>query len=588
VSRAAAAGFALLVAATVAAFFVTQRLKTTDPVVIGVRTLGFFSPVTKGPQRATYASFFLKRDDDVTVTVLDSQGDRVATLADGRSVPARTRVTFRWDGRDANGRIEPDGDYFFRVGLARQGRSLTLPFPQDLDTRPPRPVVMRVEPRQGHGPLILPRAGGGGATAVFRGTKGRRARGLVIRTDVVPARVVRTIRIGPDRRRFRWDGLVGGRPAPDGTYLLGLYMVDRAGNPGTFPARLPPFAGEVRTRPGVTVRRLAVSAPSGVTVAGRVASFRIEARGRRYEWALRRLGTARPVARGAGRAGRLRLRVPRRAAGVYTLSVAASGRRMAVPVTVRARPARVLVVVPAMTFQALNPVDGDGNGIPDTLPNGGPVPLDRVYARTPPGLASQVAPVLRFLDDERLPYDLTTDAALARAEGPRLDGQTGVALIGDEPWLTAPLASALRRFASRGGRVLTLGFGDLRRTATLAAGALRRPTPPSAVGALGARPGPALRGPLDVLAYRDDIGLFRGTGGGFGTWPAASVVRGVVPGAGIVAAAGPRAGVPVIAAWRLGRGLVIRTGLPGFQARLASDFGAQALVRRAWTLLRGG
>lgn len=586
-SRAAAAGFVLLVAATLAAFFVTQRLKTRDPVVIGVRTLGFFSPVTHGPQRTTYASFFLRRGDDVTVTVLDSEGDRVRTLADGRSVPARTRVTFRWDGRDGSGRLQPDGDYFFRVGLARQGRSLTLPFPQDLDTRPPRPVVVRVEPAHGDGPLVLPRGGAQAATAVFRGTGGRRARGIVIRTDAGPPRVVRSIRIGPGRRSYEWDGRIGGRPAPEGTYLMGLYMRDRAGNPGTFPARLPPFAGEIRTRPGVTVRRLAVSAPSGVVTAGRVATFRVDARGARYAWALRRLGSSRPLARGAGRAARLRLRTPRAAAGLELLTVAAAGRRIVVPVAVRSRRSRVLVVVPAMTFQALNPVDGNGDGIPDTLPNGGPAPLDRVYARSPAGLSSQVAPVMRFLDSERLPYDLTTDAALARGEGPRLDGATGVALIGSEPWLTAPLASALRRFTRRGGRVLTLGAGDLRSTATLAGGALRRPTPPAAVDALGARIGPRTRGPVDVLAYQDDIGLFRGTGGGFGSWPAAFEVRGVVPGARIVAAAGPRAGVPIVTAWRLGRGLVIRTGLPGFQARMTRDLDAQALIRRAWSILRG-
>ncbi len=587
-SRGARAGFALLVAATLGAFFVTQRLKTTDPVVIGVRTLGFFSPVGAGAQRSTYVSFFLQRDDDVTVTVVDAGGDRVRTLADGRAVPARTRVAFRWDGRTEDGRRAPDGAYFFRVGLARQGRSLTLPFPQDLDTRPPRPVVVRVEPEHGAGPLLLPRDGGLEATAVFRGTKGRRARGLVIRTDVRPARVVRRIFVGADRRRFAWDGLIGGRPAPDGTYLLGLFLLDRAGNPGTFPARLPPVPGEIRTRPGVTVRRLGASAPSGVVSAGRVATFRVDARGGRYAWALRRAGSGRALARGAGRADRLRLRLPRRSRGLHLLTVAAAGRRITVPLAVRAAAARVLVVVPTMTFQALNPVDGDGDGIPNTLPNGGPAPLDRVYARTPPGVSAQVAPVLRFLDAERLPYDLTTDAALARAEGPRLDAQTGVALIGEEPWLTGPLAAALRRFTRRGGRILTFGVGDLRRTALLAGGALRRPTPPAAVDALRGRSGPLVRRPAEVLAYQDEIGLFRGTSGGFGTWPASRRLVAVTGGGRIVSAAGPQAGVAIIAAWRLGRGLVIRTGLPGFQARLGRDLDSQALVRRAWTILRGG
>ncbi len=587
-SRAAQVGFALLVAATLGAFFVTQRLKTTDPVVIGVRTLGFFSPVSDGPQRSTYASFFLQRDDDVTVTVMDAAGDVVRTLADGRTVPARTRVAFRWDGRTQDGRRAPDGTYFFRVGLARQGRSLTLPFPQALDTRPPRPVVVRVEPAHGGGPLLLPRGGGRAATAIFRGTRGRRARGLVIRTDVRPARIVRRIFVPAGRRRFTWDGLVAGRPAPDGTYLLGLFLRDRAGNAGTFPGRLPPFPGEIRTRPGVTVRHLGVSAPSGVVSAGRVASFRVDARGQRYGWALRRAGSGRALARGAGRASRLRLRLPRRSRGLHELTIAAAGRRITVPIAVRSAHARVLVVVPAMTLQALNPADSNGDGLPNTLPDGGPAPLDRLYERTPPLVAAQVAPVLRFLDAERLPYDLTTDASLARAEGPRLDGQPGVALIGEEPWLTAPLAAALGRYTRGGGRILTFGVGDLRRTATLAGAALRRPTPPAAVDALEGRPGPLRSGPVDVLAYQDEIGLFRGTSGGFGTWPASRRLVAVAGGGRIVAAAGPQAGTAIVAAWRLGRGLVIGTGLPGFQARLGRDLDTQALVRRAWTILRGG
>ena len=44
-------------------------------------------------------------------------------------------------------------------------------------------------------------------------------------------------------------------------------------------------------------------------------------------------------------------------------------------------------------------------------------------------------------------------------------------------------------------------------------------------------------------------------------------------------------GRPVIVAVRYGRGLVIRTGLPGLAGRLAGDGTADALVDQIWALI---
>ena len=51
--------------------------------------------------------------------------------------------------------------------------------------------------------------------------------------------------------------------------------------------------------------------------------------------------------------------------------------------------------------------------------------IDRPFAHglPPAGLEQQVVPLLRFLDRSGLPYDLTTDLALARGHGPGLTGR---------------------------------------------------------------------------------------------------------------------------------------------------------------------
>ena len=53
----------------------------------------------------------------------------------------------------------------------------------------------------------------------------------------------------------------------------------------------------------------------------------------------------------------------------------------------------------------------------------------------------------------------------------------------------------------------------------------------------------------------------------------------------VQAAAGPQASQPVVVAYTLGRGLVIRSGLSQWSARLGRDANVDAVTRRAWTLL---
>ena len=66
---------------------------------------------------------------------------------------------------------------------------------------------------------------------------------------------------------------------------------------------------------------------------------------------------------------------------------------------------------------------------------------------------AEVSPLLRWLDRERLPYDLTTDLALARHEGPALGNAPGVAFAGSELWLPDELLKRLRDYVADGGRL---------------------------------------------------------------------------------------------------------------------------------------
>ncbi|HEX4806136.1 MAG TPA: N,N-dimethylformamidase beta subunit family domain-containing protein [Conexibacter sp.] len=606
-TRAARVAFGLLVLATLGAFVVTQKLKSSPPLVVRPQLSAVFSPAPHARVRRARVSFWIVHADDVSISLVDDGGQIVRRLVDGRHLPARKRLTVWWNGREDDGAIASDGLYRVRVALLGEGRTIDLEPPIALDTRPPRPLVTDVTPHAGDGPAFLPQRGVRAVTIHLRGLEGRSAQLLIYRTDVTPPRRVGELPIGFGARTATWDGTLGGRPAPAGTYLMGVQVADRSGNVGTFPAPLPdapgaPPLGPLPGRAGVTIRRLAVVPPLTPVDAGGVAVAYADARGRPYAWALRRLGDAKVLAHGTGRAARLRVRTPHGATGLYALTLACAGGayRTTVPLVVRAsRPHSVLVVLPALTWQGSNPVDDDGDGVPNTLDAGGArasALLARPLANgTPADVAAQEAPLLRFLDANLLRYDLTTDVALATGAGPELAGHRGVVLAGDFRWITPGLRAQLGAYVRGGGRVWSLGIDSLRRTVQLAGGVLRAPPAPQPTDALGARPQQPLAQAspgqtATMTAYQEGrLGLFVGTSGGFSGYDRWETLAGVAPGATLDGAAGPAADIPVIALWTLGGGFAIHTGLPQLAARAqAGDLDASALVQRIWTLLVRG
>jgi N,N-dimethylformamidase beta subunit-like protein len=597
VNRLAGIVFGLLVLATLGAFVIAQKLKSSPPVVVRPLYSSVFSPAPDAskPKRARI-SFWIARGDDITVSVVDEDGRTVRTIVDDERLPTRVRRTWWWGGRTSDGRIAPDGSYRVRVALIHQGRTFDLPdVVIRLDTTPPRPRVTAVEPEGDSGPAFLPQRGVDGVTVSFRGTEGRRAALRVWRTDVRPARMVREIEIPGRTEQVSWDGTVEGEPAPAGTYLMGLYVEDRAGNPATFPARTPP-RGDVPGRAGVTIRRLAAAPPLTPVTAGRRAVVFVDARGRRYTWALRRWGDPKVLRRGRDHAVRLRVPIPLGQSGLHVLTIAADGHRTRVPVVVRTRrDRRVLVVLPALTWQGENPVDDDGDGMPNVLGAGGgkaTARLARPFAHgMPASIARREGQLLRFLDADLKRYDLTTDVGLATARGPTLDGHSGVVLAGDERWITPELRRLLRGYVERGGRVWSLGTDSLRRQVRLRDGVLSHPSAPVPTDALGGRPQQPLVTNADgapMVVYQEgEVDLFAGTGGQFPGYDEYEVLASLTPGAELSDAAGPeaQAGTAVIASWRLDDGVAIHTGLPQFAQRAADgDLDAQTLARRIWAI----
>lgn len=619
-SPAARVAFALLVLATFGAFFVAQRLKAEPSAVSSFERTRFFSPNGDGVKDVERFSFRLKESDDVTVDVVDADGGRVRRLVTSQRARRGRPVRLRWLGTTDAGTRAPDGVYRARIVLRRQGRSVVPPFAFHLDTRAPQPAVVNVATGGGSLSDRVPpvTAPGRPVRILIRGAGPRgRPRFRVLDTTVDPPRVVRTFRGRRGNRRARWDGRdEAGAVAGPGTYLIAVGARDRAGNLGWGP-RLPPRAGTIEGRPGVTVRGLAVQPPVEPVRAGELVTFRVDARGSAWRWQIRRVGEprARKRARRAKRSTALTVRAPGGVSGVYLLEVRSGRRTARVPFAVQAADRQpLLVVLPAISWLGSDPLDDPGrpDGIPNSLLRGQSVPYPRPFVGDqglPTGFADEVAPLLVTLDRARVRYDLTTDLALARSRDPRPTDRPGVAFAGSPRWVTRTLARRLRAYVAAGGRVALFEPGALRAGVRIGRTRLGTPTPPGPADAFGQRLARVrdLAGGTPLTALTDDppeLPVLTGFDGEldhrFG-----SVEELISPGRGeVVAAIG--AGVteeeaaaaeaegrtlaeprPAFTTTKLGKGYVLRTGIPGWSRRLAEgDAEVTQLTRNIVDLLR--
>ncbi len=243
-TRLPVATFVVLAAATVAAFFLTQHLKVTTPLINGfpAPVPSTINPVSgrtcpvRNPKgrlvpvsfRQMQVSFYLQNRPDV-VYVEIVQGDRIIrTLpGSGRYLKTFQRTRFVWDGREQDGRIAPDGVYDIRVTLAHQGRTLTIAKPSGtvepvtVQTHPPRLEVTNVTPR------AIAAGGRASLTLHYSGNQGLRPRVLILHVSGsgTAPRVVKSYAATSKAGASTWNGtLQGGAPAPPGTYLIGLRL----------------------------------------------------------------------------------------------------------------------------------------------------------------------------------------------------------------------------------------------------------------------------------------------------------------------------------------------------------------------------
>ena len=605
--------FAALVAATIGAFFFSQHLKVTDPLYNGTPRPDppAINPVAgrvcvdrvgkRVSFRRTALSFFLQsRSDTANVYVVDGEGDIVANAnPPSRYMVRNQRESFTWDGRESSGSVAPDGTYYFRIALPSANRTFTLTTtPVQVITGRPRPLVKEVSP-----PLISPP--GQPVTIHFRAARYRAEFVWIYRTDLAGTpKVVAHFRVGSRSGHATWDGTIGGRPAPPGTYLVGLFATDDACNVGRFPVVNPPVPGST-PHTGVTVRYLAAQPPLAPVPAGSTATVFVDSRRRAYTWGLTRTDMRRLWGHGgvsatqasSGSAVGLGVKLPPLGAGLYELSITAGAHHTVVPVIAsaagRRAAARVLVVVPALSWQGENPVDDDGDGLPNTLAAGDRIAVLRPLAGGLPAAFGDEAALLAFLDRRALPYQLTTDVALAEGFGPGLAGHTGVILDGSFSWVPPSLAAQLKTFATGGGTVLSLGVHSLEATAPIGQAALGGSTrlvagPPSAqphdVDPFGATHGAvAPTGNSLVTVISDPLSIFGQTSGTFSGYGTTQTIT--PPSGAVASAAGTTNGTPSVIGFHLGHGTVIEVGLPGFAQSLYGNFDAQELVARVWQLL---
>ena len=127
----------------------TQRLKLEPSPISQTRVAKVFSPVCECETDTARIQFALRRADHLRIAIRVDGQERVIADTEFRRGP----VHVAWDGRDASGAPVPDGTYFPVVHMLREGRTIDLPNPIVVDTRPP--TIVYVGKRTSDGKTIF-------------------------------------------------------------------------------------------------------------------------------------------------------------------------------------------------------------------------------------------------------------------------------------------------------------------------------------------------------------------------------------------------------------------------------------------------
>jgi flagellar hook assembly protein FlgD len=619
VKRVPVAAFVALAIATIGAFFLIQSLKVSTPLIAGLPRPhpARINPVAGGVcdlsghdgvvatdyRRMTISFLLLNQADDVNVAMVTPTGTVIDTIARDRHMGINHRTQFVWDGRRADGAFAPSGEYEVQVTLIHQHRTVRI---ADSDTGAAEPVTVEDSPTpirvtgvraDGIEPAVIPQVSGRPVAIHFTQVGTHLPTIRIYRTDLpgVP-QLVDTFHASSLRTAF-WGGRnADGRPAPQGTYLASVTALDRACTRSTFPTTFPPAVGST-PHAGVTVRYLAAQPPLTALTPGSTATVEVDSRRHAYTWTLRRAGSRAVLRSGRATAVGLRVPVPGGADGLYELSLAWGSHRTAVPILGGVSssgsgsgsgptPGRVLVVLPALTWQGENPVDDDGDGTPNTLTAGTPIQLARPFTNgLPPGFGAE-ATLIAYLRAAGLRFSLASDLSLVSSGSALLHGYSGIVFAGSETWLPASTATALSTWVTQGGHVFSLGIAALQRTVTVSGAEALDPSGPHPVDSLQARP-EAVRptGRSLLLVDRNGQHLFASRSealSGFHSFQAFGPVQ--AP-AHLLTSVGVSPSTPAVIGYALGRGTVVDVGLPGFGSALTHNVTAQGFVGRVWTQL---
>jgi hypothetical protein len=272
-----------LLVATAAAFAITEHLKLIKSPLFGPKVSKVLSPVCDCAQRTATIAIELRHPDRVTVTIVDSAGHKVDTIASGVRLAAHLSHPFVWDGLTQDGTEAPDGVYRPEIHLAEARRTFLLTANRIvLDTTAPKVLAASAAKAV----LLV----GPGSSVAIRYIFSEQAHALVYLDGrrIVLGRRTRT------HSKVKWAGTLRGRPLRAGTYVLSVGALDVAGN--ETPAA---------ERKQVTVAvRYVVLTPTHLTVRpGARFTVAVQTLAKRYTW---RLGHR----HGSHRGKRLHLRAP--------------------------------------------------------------------------------------------------------------------------------------------------------------------------------------------------------------------------------------------------------------------------------------
>jgi FlgD Ig-like domain len=219
--RAVTALALVLLAATAAAFAVTERLKLQRSPVTAPRFDRLLSPTCGCEKGIAKLRVTLRKADRVDASIVDSAGEPVRTLVTDAEQPKGV-ARLEWDGRDDRGEPVRDGRYRLRVHLERADRTITVPTPVRVDGTPPTVEFLGRRPEK-----LSPDGDGRGDRVLFTYRANETSYALVV---VGGVDAVRGKYFPAGRGRVSWRGRLRGQVVEPDDYEVALVSVDRAGN----------------------------------------------------------------------------------------------------------------------------------------------------------------------------------------------------------------------------------------------------------------------------------------------------------------------------------------------------------------------